>query len=465
MNAELDSLRRIAERELGVPDTLHDYQWQGIAFLYRATSALLADEMGLGKTVQSAVALALLLNTHKDINRALIVAPASLTLNWLHEFATWTPGLAVQRLQGGSADRQAFYLLPIPVLVGSYEQIRMDGLDRVPSGTFDIVVLDEAQRIKNKNSTTALATRVLPRKCSWALSATPLENDRKDVESILSFLDPKFGTSLSPSQLSRELSTMMLRRRKKEVQSQLPPVILQDLPLDLSPSQKITYDDLWTDRLNALDASSPSELGAHLLGLITRLKIVCNFDAAANVSSKLDALLEICESAGDSARIIVFSQFVETLNWISERLPLPHEQLIGSMSIPSRHRSIDRFTNGSTPRVLLISLRAGGVGINLGNATHVILFDRWWNPAVEMQAIYRAHRFDRDQPLHVIRLLISGSIEERIAKILDDKQDVFEDIIDSTETDAKHFSVPELMQILKLSTPSSLHPHRPTEYD
>ena len=455
----------MAEQQLGVSEALHDYQWQGIAFLYRSEAALLADEMGLGKTVQAAVALALLLNARNNINRALIVAPASLTLNWMTEFATWTPGVTVRRLQGNVADRQAFYLLPIPVLVGSYEQVRQDGLDRIPAGTFDIVVLDEAQRIKNRNSATALACRLLPRKRAWALSATPLENNRDDVESVLAFLESRAGNDLPPSQLTDRLSQQMLRRRKAEVRSQLPPVIVQDLRLDLAPPQRARYDELWVDRQNAVGTNAPGELGAVLLGLITRLKIICNFDDSANASSKLEALLEICESAGESARILVFSQFVETLNWISERLTLPCDFLTGSMSVEKRQIAMENFREGPAPRVLLVSLRAGGVGLNLGEASHVVLIDRWWNPAVEMQAIYRAHRFDRDQPLHVIRLLVVDSIEERIAEILARKERLFEDVIDSTDTQVHDLTVQELMQILEISSPDVHHVSPLTEGD
>lgn len=142
-------LRRYAENMLGVPARLHDYQWEGVAFLYKNQAALLADEMGLGKTVQAAVALALTLSARRDMNRALIVAPAAVTMNWMSELTVWAPSLTVRRVTGDVSDREAFYSLPIPVLVGSYEQIRRDGLDRIPSNTFDVVVLDEAQRIKN----------------------------------------------------------------------------------------------------------------------------------------------------------------------------------------------------------------------------------------------------------------------------------------------------------------------------
>ena len=441
-------LRRRAENILCVPRRLHDYQWEGIAFLYRSRAALLADEMGLGKTVQASVALALLLNTQNQMGRALIVTPAALTTNWILELETWAPSLTVRRIQGDSRDRKAFYLLPIPVLVGSYEQIRQDGLDGIPSNSFDIVILDEAQRIKNRDSTTALACRLLPRKYSWALSATPVENDTRDVASILGFLDPSIRFDLlSGTGLTAKLKTMMLRRRKAEVRDELPPVIVQDLKLELTPSQRARYDELWANRREAV-TSSTKDTRALLLGLITRLKIICNTDG--ETSSKLAALRDICENAESTSRILVFSQFVETLKWISDRISLTNDLLTGSMSEFDREVAMERFHTESTPRILFVSLRAGGVGLNLGMATHVIVFDRWWNPAVEIQAIYRAHRFQRDKSLHVIRFLVVDTIEERIARILNHKENIFENVIESTETNTSRFTVEELKQILEL---------------
>lgn len=445
-------MRRLAEEKLRVPALLHGYQWEGVAFLYRSPSGLLADEMGLGKTVQAAVALALLMYAQKDINRALIVAPASLTTNWVEELEKWAPSLTVRRVQGDRQNREAFYLLPIPVLVASYEQIRLDGLDRIPSNSFDLIILDEAQRIKNRTSTTSLACRLLPRKRAWALSATPLENDESDIESILGFLEPSARQALPRSLLNKRLKSLMLRRKKSDVRGELPPVILQDIKIDLSSQQRNRYEDIWFSRKETIGYSTSSgNVVSALLGLITRLKTICNFDESTGTSSKWDALQDIFDQAGNSARVLVFSQFVETLRWISERLELPHGFLTGSMSLAQRQASINEFKSNPAPRVLLVSLRAGGVGLNLGEATHVVLFDRWWNPAVEIQAIFRAHRFERKEPLHVIRFLVAGTVEERIAKILDQKEDLFDDVIESVETKSRDFSRQEMMRILQLT--------------
>jgi len=157
---------------------------------------------------------------------------------------------------------------------------------------------------------------------------------------------------------------------------------------------------------------------------------------------------------GPSARVLVFSQFVETLKWLSQRIRIPSDFITGSMSIEQRQSAMDSFKTGGSPRILFISLRAGGVGLNLGEASHVVMFDRWWNPAVEMQAIYRAHRFDREEPLHVVRFLVVDTIEERIAGILDSKEEMFSDIVESVQTASRGFSVQELMYILELSESS-----------
>ena len=244
----------------------------------------------------------------------------------------------------------------------------------------------------------------------------------------------------------------MLRRRKADVRAELPPVILQDMKLDLSTPQREKYDELWLNRAATVRANAgDGDTSTALLGLITRLKIICNLESSANASSKLAALRTIGESAGKFARILVFSQFVETLRWVSARISLPHDLVTGSMSLAERQASMDRFKNGRAPRLLLVSLRAGGVGLNLGEATHIVMFDRWWNPAVEIQAIYRAHRFERDEPLHVVRFLVTDSIEEHIAEILERKEYLFDEVIESVQTNAPRFTKNELMRILNLS--------------
>jgi len=441
--------------ELGLPAPLREYQWEGVSFLYRNQGALLADEMGLGKTVQASVALTLAMRS-PQISRVLIVTPAALTLNWERELERWSPALVVRRVQGSDEDRSAFYSLPIDVLIASYEQIRNDALDRIPDGTFDLVILDEAQRIKNRNSRTAFACRLLQRSRSWALTATPLENSRADLESVFEFIKPGLiQRRMTKTEVFVRLEPYLLRRRKAEVLGELPPVIIQDLAIDLGEDQRSSYDEVWYSRTDALESESRPISTAALFAVITKLKQICNFDLDSGASAKLDALQTLLEPVIEPTdKVIVFSQYVETLKWLSSRLEhMPHDLYHGGLGTEERDDIIRRFEGDPGPRILLMSLRAGGLGLNLQSASLVVLFDRWWNPAVEIQAIYRAHRFDRKTPLHVVRFLVSDTVEEQIDEILKTKQALFEEYVDAAPTADVHLLTRgDLMRILALQT-------------
>jgi len=441
------------ERELDLPGPLRPYQWEGVSFLYRSGAALLADEMGLGKTVQTAVALALALR-NPGVDRALVVAPASLILNWQRELERWAPSLVVRRVTGDDGDRAAFYQLPIEVLIASYEQVRADAVERIPADTFDVVVLDEAQRIKNRESRTALACRLLPRRRAWALSATPLENSRDDLESVFGFLSPGLVKSpMSREEVFAKIGPHLLRRRKADVLSDLPPIIGQDMVLDLTADQRDAYDAVWASRSETLSGEPRPISTAALFGLITRLKQICNFEPESESSSKLEALETLLEGiSDDGGKILVFSQYVETLKWLARRIrDVPHNLYHGGLSQDERDDVVRRFETESGARMLLVSLRAGGLGLNLQAADLVVLFDRWWNPAVEVQAIHRAHRFGRKAPLHVVKFLVADTIEERINTILETKQALFDHYVEQAPgADVPVLTRAELLRALDL---------------
>lgn len=440
--------------ELGLPFELRPYQWQGVSFLVRNDSALLADEMGLGKTVQAIVALRMLSRVVKS-GRILIITPNALAYNWERELATWAPELVVRRVMGAAQDRLATYQLPIQVLIATYDQIRADALDMDPDVHFEVMVLDEAQRIKNRHSRIALSCRLVRHSKGWLLTGTPLENSIEDLISLFVFLKPGLvDIGMPPGQVHRSIQPHFLRRRKKDVLAEMPPIIMQDMVLELTGAQEAAYTDLWVNRWSQARAGGVPVSDMALFALITRLKQLCNFEPQTRESVKLEALqvlLEECAGADD--KVLVFSQYVETLRYISQELSdIPHELYYGEQSQEEKDAVLDRFKKEPGPRVLLMSLRAGGVGLNIQEASTVVLFDRWWNPAVENQAIQRAHRFGRERPLHVIRFLVAETIEERIEQVLKGKEADFESYIEGADNAVvKVFTREELRKVLELT--------------
>ncbi len=435
--------------DAGSPDSLRPYQRQGVRFLEERGGALLADEMGLGKTVQAIVALKTAL-THTDSERALIVAPASLRLNWLREFHTWAPGLTVRVIQGTAQDRRAYYILPIPVLITSYDQLRTD-VHALPAGLrFGVTLLDEAQRIKNADSSTALSVRLLPRDRAWALTGTPLENTPADVAAIFQYLRPGTVTAgMSRSEMIAAVQGFMLRRTKSEVLSELPPIIVQDIALELTGEQRRCYDMLWRERRD-LTGQTPTWAG-NALALITKLKQLCNMEIESGESVKLEALRVVCENLIDpDDKLLVFSQYVTTLEFLRKKLGMQTLLYHGGLTDFEKDRVLAEFRGRPGPLALLASLRAGAVGLNLQEASTVVLFDRWWNPATEEQAINRAHRFGRDRPLHVFRFLVTDSVEQRIEEVLSEKQELFDAYVNQPDWEAHlGLSHDELHRILR----------------
>tara|TARA_B100001964_G_scaffold226185_1_gene274808 strand:+ start:433 stop:1776 length:1344 start_codon:yes stop_codon:yes gene_type:complete len=421
---------------LEIFDTIRSYQQEGVKFLIDRDSALLADEMGLGKTVQAAVASSSLVNANPR-TKVLIVCPTSLCWNWEMEIKRWAPKMTVRRIRGDSDDRKAHLSLPFKAWIASYDQIRNDIDFLRKECKFDLVILDEAQIIKNPASSIALACRQLRREKAWVLTGTPIENKLDDLLSIFAFLKPGLlHAALNIDQIHDRMAPYFLRRNKKEVLSEVPEIISQDLYLSLESKQQEAYEDELLDTRSSIHDMQGKISTVGLLAQITKLKQLCNFDVISGESCKFKALETILDGVEEKKeKILVFSQYVNSIMKIKTRLNnVPVDCLHGDMSSEERQKSIDLFEKSSGPRVFLISLKAGGVGINLVSASRVILFDRWWNPAVEDQAIYRAHRYGRKEPLHVIKFLVMNTIEERIEQILSEKRYLFEGYVNNADT-------------------------------
>lgn len=419
--------------ELQLPFEPFPYQYQGISFLYPRHAAVLADEMGLGKTMQAITTTRLLLHAG-EVRSVVLICPKPLISNWQREFALWAPEIPVTVISGKGAQREWAWQRPeFPVKIANYESVLRDS-ELVQNGTIsaDLVVLDEAQRIKNLSSSTSCIIREIDRRRSWALTGTPIENSSDDLVGIFEFLIPgMLRRGMSPRNMANATCDHILRRTKDEVLTDLPPKLFRDATLELSPEQQASYVMAEQEGVLRLENMGEEITIQHVFELVLRLKQICNFDPATGASSKLERLEADLEEVSQSGKqAIIFSQWVDTLEKIADRLqrfrPLQYH---GRISNNAREQAIKDFREKDDHTVLLISYGAGSVGLNLQFANYVFLFDRWWNPAVEDQAINRAHRIGSSGPVTINRFVTPGTIEQRIDNVLRDKRALMDAIL------------------------------------
>ena len=438
----------------GLRATLRPYQQEGFHFLAHLSAlglgGILADDMGLGKTVQT---LAWLLHLHairspdeKHPFRALVVCPKSVTHGWLVESARFTPDLTAASFDplrlGSDAQTSA---LNSQLIVANYSQLRLNA-PWFQGQHWDAVILDEGQFIKNPGSQVASAARSLPSRHRLVLTGTPIENRLTDLWSLFAFAQPGLlGTQTSfrrqhaeadgaaLTRLHRRVRHFLLRRTKAQAAPDLPSRTEDEIIVELEGEQRVLYDaELKRARAQLLGVDSPTALAAvrfNVLASLLRLRQICCHPALIDPahahlpSAKLDALLERLEELRDEGhQVLVFSQFVTMLEIIRGKLVetgIDHLMLTGATE--NRAELVDEFQRDKTKTVFLLSLKAAGFGLNLTAASYAILYDPWWNPAAEAQAIDRTHRIGQTQPVVAYRILAEGTVEEKIRALQKDK--------------------------------------------
>lgn len=448
----------VASSHLSFPFEPFPYQLEGIAFLFPRETAILADEMGLGKTMQAITTVRMLLLAGQ-LRNVLFVCPKPLVTNWVREFRQWAPEIPVAVIEGDATKRNWMWQQHnAPVRIANYELLMRDKaiLDD-PNTHFDLVILDEAQRIKNRNSTTAQIVRALPRDRSWALTGTPIENSVEDLINIFEFLSPGYLRSeMSLKSIGAATRDHILRRTKDKVLTEMPPKMFRDEQLELTPSQYDSYRTAEDEGVVQLSDMGEMLTIQHVFELVLRLKQICNFDPASGSSCKLERLeADMEEIAASGQKAIIFSQWVETLEKIAEPL-----QRFGPMQyhgrIPTKKRDgvLAQFKEDPSKHLILMSYGAGSVGLNLQFCHYVFLFDRWWNPAVEDQAINRAHRIGVSAPVTVTRMMAADTIEQRIHEVLEQKRELFNQLFaEAGAPRAAGLSQDEIFGLFNLSIP------------
>jgi SNF2 family DNA or RNA helicase len=420
--------------QVSVPFEPFPYQLEGIAFLMPRHSALLADEMGLGKTMQTILSIRLLFQSGM-IQRVLLICPKPLVFNWARELKLWAGDLPFEVFGGDAQARRATWAVSnCPLKLVNYEILSRDAdILREEGVHFDLVVLDEAQRIKNFESKTAEVVRSVRRSRSWALTGTPIENRPEDLINIFAFVDPgRIPPDTPIKRLASLTGECILRRTKDDVQSDMPPKTVRDLAIELTAPQREAYELAEKDGIVRLNELGDTITVQHVFQLVMRLKQICNFDPLTGASSKLEQLLADMEEVAENGRkAIVFSQWVEPLQVLAQALkefgPL---QFHGKIPTNERPHVLDQFKADPTKHVILMSYGTGSVGLNLQFTNYVFLFDRWWNPAIEDQAINRAHRIGQQHPVTVTRFIMENTIEKRIAEVLERKRRLFNELLE-----------------------------------
>lgn len=425
--------------------TLRDYQVSGFEFFKTLSNyqfgGILADEMGLGKTIQT---IAFLLS-NKD-KKSIVITPTALIYNWKNELEKFAPTLKVGLLHAAKSEREKILdnIDNYDVILTTYTTYKND-IDKYKNINFDYCIIDEAQNIKNPDAIITKAIKNVNAKVKFALTGTPIENNLMELWSIFDFIMPGYLYNKSKFksifvnndkniiELKNLIKPFILRRTKKEVITELPDKIEQKIIIDLEKEHKRAYKGYVNLITRKIKENNQDNIT--VFSYLTKLRQLClspelmvkNYQGK---NSKLDVLINIINDSSDE-KILVFSQFTKVLEVIGKRLNeenISYSYLDGKTSAKDRVKLVEEF-NTNNNKVFLISLKAGGTGLNLTSANIVVHFDPWWNPAVEDQASDRAHRIGQKNVVNVIKLIAKGTAEERVINLQETKKELIEDVI------------------------------------
>ncbi|MCT9076385.1 DEAD/DEAH box helicase [Streptomyces fulvoviolaceus] len=466
--------------------TLRDYQKRGLSWLAEmcelGLGGCLADDMGLGKTITL-----LALHLHRQtapatVGPTLVVCPASLLGNWQREAARFAPSTPVRRYHGG--DRHLDDLAGDEIVLVTYGVLRRDR-EVLAETAWSLLAADEAQHVKNPYAVTARELRALPARARVALTGTPVENNLSELWALLDWTTPGLLGSLTAfrdrharviesgedpeaaERLSRLVRPFLLRRRKSDpgIAPELPAKTETDRVVSLTAEQASLYEAVVRETMAKIAEAEGIARRGLVLKLLTALKQICNHPAQylrqsnplRGRSGKLDLLDELVDTiTAEGESVLVFTQYKQMATLLEKHLAergTPTLFLHGGTPVPRREEMVERFQRGEVP-VFLLSLKAAGTGLNLTRATHVVHYDRWWNPAVEDQATDRAYRIGQDKPVQVHKLIAEGTVEDKVAKLLESKRALADAVVGSGEAALTELSDADLAELVALGRQS-----------
>ncbi|MEO6732344.1 MAG: SNF2-related protein [Ferruginibacter sp.] len=476
--AGFESIENTSSPE-GLNATLRHYQQQGLNWLNFLDDfgfgGCLADDMGLGKTIQ-AIAFMLLLRQKHGGQTHLVIVPTSLVFNWQDELEKFAPSLKVLTIQANSKVRSNHLFKEYDIVLSTYGML-LTNIHFMKTFHFCYIFLDESQAIKNPDSQRYKAARLLRSKNKVVLTGTPIENNTYDLYGQLSFACPgllgnaqyfkdiyaqpidKFGDSRRAEELQQRINPFILRRTKKQVATELPEKTEMIIYCEMGVEQRKVYDAYEKEFRNYLLHKPEEDLrrdSMNILQGLTKMRQICNSPALlkdeafyGDASTKIGVLIEQIESKHRHHKILVFSQFVGMLDLVRKELSakyIAYESLTGQTK--DRAAAVSNFQNNDDIRVFLISLKAGGTGLNLTEADYVYLVDPWWNPAVENQAIDRCYRIGQEKHVVAVRLICPNTIEEKIMKLQASKKELANDLIKTDVNVLKHLGKEDLLGLV-----------------
>jgi len=435
---------------LDTPSTEHLYPFQvsGVEWLKQQNKRILADDMGLGKTLQAITAMSELFHEGL-IENALVVAPRSLVTNWEQELAKWAPELSRMRIIAPTRIRDEVWRFSpgkTHVLLTTYEQFR-GKLSSIIDYKWDLVVIDEAHRIRNIKSQVSKGLSGISASRFWALTGTPIERDTEDLWTLLYILDRqrfyKRDKHLPTSVIRASAREYILRRMKKDVLTDLPEKLEIKQSIELLPKQKLNYQKEENKLRTANDES--------ILPIINRLLSICDFDKDAKESAKIERIVEIVSQIIlNDEKVVVFSHLRAPLLYLKERLlqEIPGTTLReyrGDMSRSERDKSIDDFKNNPDIRIILCSSKIAAEGLTLVAANNVIFLNQWWNPSANNQGMDRVYRIGQDKDVNIYTFVCKDTLEEHLEKILRTKSNIIGDVVDELAVPGSSADKPGLM--------------------